>query len=160
MLVRTTLATMFGIPERDVRVRVPYLGGGFGAGLRVWQHTVPAALAARVVARPVKLVLTRPQMFWSTGHRPETVQRVRLGAAQDGRLVALDHEATSTVPVNADVPELDVVFVGEPDRFNPTGTKGLGEVGVVGVAAAIANAIYHATGRRIRSLPITLDKLL
>jgi xanthine dehydrogenase YagR molybdenum-binding subunit len=160
MLVRTTLATMFGIPERDVRVRVPYLGGGFGAGLRVWPHTVLAALAARVVARPVKLVLTRPQMFWSTGHRPETVQRVRLGAAQDGRLVALDHEATSTVPVNADVPELDVVFVGEPDRFNPTGTKGLGEVGVVGVAAAIANAIYHATGRRIRSLPITLDKLL
>ena len=64
------------------------------------------------------------------------------------------------IPVNADVPELDVVFVGEPDRFNPTGTKGLGEVGVVGVAAAIANAIYHATGRRIRSLPITLDKLL
>jgi xanthine dehydrogenase YagR molybdenum-binding subunit len=64
------------------------------------------------------------------------------------------------IPVNADVPELDVVFVGEPDRFNPTGTKGLGEVGVIRVAAAIANAIYHATGRRIRSLPITLDKLL
>jgi CO/xanthine dehydrogenase Mo-binding subunit len=62
--------------------------------------------------------------------------------------------------VNADIPELDIVFVGEPDRLNPTGTKGLGEVGLVGVAAAIANAVYHATGRRIRSLPITLDKLL
>ncbi len=64
------------------------------------------------------------------------------------------------IPVNADVPDLDVVFVGEPDRLNPTGTKGLGEVGVIGVAAALANAVYHATGRRIRSLPITLDKLL
>ena len=64
------------------------------------------------------------------------------------------------IPVNADVPTLDVVFVGDPDRFNPIGTKGLGEVGLVRVAAAIANAVYHATGRRIRSLPITLDKLL
>jgi CO/xanthine dehydrogenase Mo-binding subunit len=58
------------------------------------------------------------------------------------------------------VPEIDVVFVGERDRFNPTGSKGLGEIGLVGVAAAIANAVYHATGRRIRSLPVTVDKLL
>jgi CO/xanthine dehydrogenase Mo-binding subunit len=64
------------------------------------------------------------------------------------------------IPVNADVPDLDVVFVGEPDRFNPVGIKGLGEIGIVGVSAAIANAVYHATGRRIRSLPITIDKLL
>jgi CO/xanthine dehydrogenase Mo-binding subunit len=64
------------------------------------------------------------------------------------------------VPVNADVPDMEVVFVGKPDRMTPTGTKGVGEVGLVGVAAAIANAIYHATGRRIRSLPITIDQLL
>jgi CO/xanthine dehydrogenase Mo-binding subunit len=64
------------------------------------------------------------------------------------------------VAVNADVPELDVVFVGEADRGNPIGTKGVGEVGLVGVAAAVANAVYHATGKRIRSLPITLDDLL
>ena len=64
------------------------------------------------------------------------------------------------IPVNANVPELDVVFVGDPDRFNTIGSKGLGEVGLVGVAAAIANEVYHATRRRIRSLPITLDKLL
>jgi CO/xanthine dehydrogenase Mo-binding subunit len=64
------------------------------------------------------------------------------------------------VPVHADVPDLDVVFVGEPDRSNPAGIKGLGEIGIVGVSAAIANAVYHATGRRIRSLPITIDKLL
>jgi CO/xanthine dehydrogenase Mo-binding subunit len=64
------------------------------------------------------------------------------------------------IPVHADVPDIDVVFVGEPDRFSPIGAKGLGEVGIVGVSAAIANAVYHATGRRIRSLPVTLDKLL
>jgi xanthine dehydrogenase YagR molybdenum-binding subunit len=64
------------------------------------------------------------------------------------------------VPVNADVPDLDVLFVGEPDRFNPIGVKGVGEVGLDGIAAAIANAVFHATGRRIRSLPITIDRLL
>jgi xanthine dehydrogenase YagR molybdenum-binding subunit len=64
------------------------------------------------------------------------------------------------IPVNADMPDLDVVFVGEPDRFSPIGIKGLGEVGIVGVSAAIANAVFHATGRRIRSLPITIDQLL
>jgi xanthine dehydrogenase YagR molybdenum-binding subunit len=64
------------------------------------------------------------------------------------------------IPVNADVPDLDVVFTGHPDEFSPVGVKGLGEVGIVGVSAAIANAVYHATGRRIRSLPITIDQLL
>jgi xanthine dehydrogenase YagR molybdenum-binding subunit len=64
------------------------------------------------------------------------------------------------VPVNADVPDLDVIFVGEPDRFNPIGVKGIGEVGLVGIAAAIANAVYHATGVRVRDLPITIERLL
>ena len=64
------------------------------------------------------------------------------------------------IPVNADVPDIDVAFVGEPDSFSPVGIKGLGEIGVVGVAAAVANAVYHATGRRFRSLPITIDQLL
>jgi xanthine dehydrogenase YagR molybdenum-binding subunit len=64
------------------------------------------------------------------------------------------------VPVNGDVPDIDVVFVGGPDRLTPTGTKGVGEVGLAGIAAAVANAVFHATGRRIRSLPITIDQLL
>jgi xanthine dehydrogenase YagR molybdenum-binding subunit len=64
------------------------------------------------------------------------------------------------VPVNADVHDIKVIFVNEPDEsINPLGVKGLGEIGIVGVAAAIANAIYHATGKRVRDLPITLDKL-
>jgi xanthine dehydrogenase YagR molybdenum-binding subunit len=65
------------------------------------------------------------------------------------------------VPVNADIHDIDVIFVDEDDEIiNPLGVKGVGEIGVVGTAAAIANAIYHATGKRVRDLPITLDKLL
>jgi len=63
------------------------------------------------------------------------------------------------VPVNADVHDIKVVFVDEADDSNPLGIKGVGEIGIVGVAAAIANAVYHATGKRVRDLPITLDKL-
>jgi len=65
------------------------------------------------------------------------------------------------VVVNADVHDIDVIFVEEQDEIvNALGAKGLGEIGVVGVAAAIANAVYHATGTRVRDLPITLDKLM
>lgn len=65
------------------------------------------------------------------------------------------------VPVNADVQDIEVIFVEEHDDIvNPLGIKGLGEIGLVGVAAAIANGVFHATGRRVRELPITLDKVL
>jgi xanthine dehydrogenase YagR molybdenum-binding subunit len=64
------------------------------------------------------------------------------------------------IAANADVPNLDVVFVGTPDTVRPMGIKGLGEISIVGVSAAIANGVYHATGRRIRSLPISLEQLL
>jgi xanthine dehydrogenase YagR molybdenum-binding subunit len=68
---------------------------------------------------------------------------------------------TYHVPVNADTPDIDVHFVGPPDyQFNPQGARGIGEIGNTGLAAAIGNAIYHATGARIRSLPITPDKIL
>ena len=97
MMARKTLAAVFAILEDNVRVLVPYLGGGFGAGLRTWPHVILAALAARLTGRPVKLELTRPQMFSSTGHRPQTSQRLRLGADPHGQLAAIDHEATSTV---------------------------------------------------------------
>ena len=65
------------------------------------------------------------------------------------------------VPAHADVADIDVIFVDEPDpEVSPLGVKGLGEIGIVGTAAAVANAIFHATGKRVRSLPITIDKLL
>jgi xanthine dehydrogenase YagR molybdenum-binding subunit len=99
-----------------------------------------------------------------------------LGAVVGGIGMAL-HEETATdhrfgrfmthnladyhVPANADVHAIDVIFVDEEDaEINPLGVKGVGEIGIVGTAAAIANAIFHATGKRVRDLPITLDKLL
>jgi xanthine dehydrogenase YagR molybdenum-binding subunit len=75
-----------------------------------------------------------------------------------GRIMNADI-AECHVPVNADVHDIKVIFVDEPDgTINPLGIKGLGEIGIVGVAPAIANAIYRATGKRVRELPITLDK--
>jgi xanthine dehydrogenase YagR molybdenum-binding subunit len=78
---------------------------------------------------------------------------------RDGRIVNANI-AEYLVPVNADVQDISVIFVDEADDSNPLGIKGLGEIGIVGVAASIANAVYHATGKRVRELPITLDKLL
>jgi xanthine dehydrogenase YagR molybdenum-binding subunit len=84
----------------------------------------------------------------------ETLYDHRLGRIMNANI------AEYHVPVNADVHDIKVIFVDEPDNIiNPLGIKGLGEIGIVGVAAAIANAVYHATGKRVRDLPITLDKL-
>ncbi|HEY1765425.1 MAG TPA: molybdopterin cofactor-binding domain-containing protein, partial [Opitutaceae bacterium] len=65
------------------------------------------------------------------------------------------------VPANADVPDITVAFTDHPDeQFNSLGVRGIGEIGITGITAAIANAIYHASGSRVRDLPITLDKIL
>jgi len=64
------------------------------------------------------------------------------------------------VPVNLDVPDIEVLFMDIPDEQSPFGARGIGEIGITGVAAAIVNAVFHATGKRIRDLPITLDKLI
>ena len=89
---REDLATVFGLSSEDVRVICPFVGGAFGTCLRTWPHTTLAALAARIVQRPVKLVLTRKQMYFGTGFRPQTWQRVRLGASKAGRLTSLAHD--------------------------------------------------------------------
>jgi xanthine dehydrogenase YagR molybdenum-binding subunit len=90
---RGALATTFGLPEERVRVVCAYLGGGFGGKLSVRPHTVLAAIAADRIGRPVKLVVTRRQMFTSIGHRPANVQRIRLGVTRDARLTAIVHDA-------------------------------------------------------------------
>ena len=82
-----------------------------------------------------------------------------VSAIAAGRIINANF-AEYHVPAHADIYDIEVIFVDEPDALiNPLGVKGVGEIGIVGVAAAIANAVYHATGTRIRDLPITLDKL-
>jgi len=113
--VRDALAASFGIDPGKVRVLVPFVGGAFGAGLRVWPHTTLAALAARVTKRPVKLVLTRAQMFTSVGHRPDSIQQLSLGATRDGRLTAIDHVVTSTLDMADEM--LNPITWGTPEAY-------------------------------------------
>jgi xanthine dehydrogenase YagR molybdenum-binding subunit len=93
--VRKKLAGLFELPEENVRVISHYVGGGFGCKGSAWSHVVLAAMAAREVSRPVKLVLTRQQMFGFVGYRPRTIQRLQLGATADGKLTALAHDSIS-----------------------------------------------------------------
>ena len=87
------LAAVFDLKPENVRVICPFVGGAFGCKGDQWPHTVLAAAAAKVVGRPVKLMLTRAQMFTSCGHRPVTEQTLTLGAEKNGRLVAIRHES-------------------------------------------------------------------
>lgn len=90
-----TLAAAFGIPEKNVRVVCKFIGGAFGCKGTMWSHVPLAALAARYVRRPVKLVLTRPEMFTGTGYRAQTEQQVILAANEDGKLTAIAHQGIS-----------------------------------------------------------------
>ncbi len=92
---RGDLARTLGIPVEKVRVDSPYIGGGFGTKLFLRADAVLAALGAKTARRPVKLALARPLVANNTTHRPATIQRIRLGAARDGRLTAIAHESTS-----------------------------------------------------------------
>ena len=94
--VRGVIAKSLSIPEDHVRVISYFIGGAFGGKGSPWSHVVLAVMAAREVGRPVKLVLTRRQMFGPVGGRPHTVQRVTLGAKRDGTLTALRHDATAS----------------------------------------------------------------
>jgi xanthine dehydrogenase YagR molybdenum-binding subunit len=98
--VRQTIARVFDLPPERVRVISEHVGGGFGSKGTPRPQVVLAAMAARVTGRPVKVAVTRQQMFAVTGYRTPTIQRLRLGAGRDGRLTAISHEVveqTSTV---------------------------------------------------------------
>jgi xanthine dehydrogenase YagR molybdenum-binding subunit len=89
------LAKTLAIEPSRIRLLSPYIGGGFGGKASVLADAVLAAVASRQIGRPVKVALTRPMIFNNTTHRPATIQRVRLGAAKDGRLTAIGHETLS-----------------------------------------------------------------
>lgn len=95
--VQQHLGAVFGIRQENIEVISPFIGGAFGCAGRVWQQTTIAPIAAKVVGRPVKLVLSRKQMFSMTGHRPYTLQRIAMGANKDGTLTSIIHEATGEV---------------------------------------------------------------
>jgi xanthine dehydrogenase YagR molybdenum-binding subunit len=90
------VAGLFGIPLENIHIRSPFLGGGFGSKGLMSGPQVLGIMAARLVGRPVKLVLRREQMFGPVGHRAPTRQRVRMGADRDGALTAIDHHTKTT----------------------------------------------------------------
>ena len=89
------LAEQFGLLPEDVHVIDPFVGGGFGCKGQSWAHTALTAVAAKVTGRPVRLSLTRRQMFSSNGHRPQTRQANLFAASKDGKLLALQHQAVT-----------------------------------------------------------------
>ncbi len=100
--VKETLAKTLGLAEDKVTVICPYVGGGFGSKGSMWSHVALAAMASRRVGKPVKLVLTRPQMFSLVGFRPHTEQHLVLGAAPGGQLAGLRHDVIAETSVLED----------------------------------------------------------
>jgi CO/xanthine dehydrogenase Mo-binding subunit len=167
----SSAATMMARGGRFVPFTVPSTGarahaGGYAAHF-VEVHVDPDLGTVRV-ARVVSAV---------DGGRilnPKTARSQIIGGIAMGIGMALLEETVSdrsgrlattslaeyVVAVNADVRDVEVLFVGQPDSMTPLGTKGVGELAITGMAAAIANAVYHATGTRVRSLPISIEKLL
>ena len=103
--VQGAMASVFGLKPENVRVITPHIGGGFGSKGGAWGHVVIAAMAAKMVKRPVKLALTRQMMFNSVGLRQKNIQRIRLAATKDGKLTALSHETTTHCAINEEFVE-------------------------------------------------------
>jgi xanthine dehydrogenase YagR molybdenum-binding subunit len=125
------------------RIRIPRVVAAYGVGNRLNEKTAHSQLMGGIV--------------WglSMALLEESLLDVRNGRFVNGSL------AEYHVPVNADIGDIDITFVDEDDpHVNPLGIKGIGEIGITGVAGAVANAVYNATGRRVRDLPITLDKVM
>ncbi|WP_051686291.1 xanthine dehydrogenase family protein molybdopterin-binding subunit [Chryseobacterium hispalense] len=97
--VQKTFAKLFALPEKNIEVFSEFVGGGFGSGLRVWPHVLASVMGAKQVGRPVKLMLTRPQMFAATGYRPASWQRIKLGSDQSGNLSGILHQAKNETSI-------------------------------------------------------------
>lgn len=97
--VQRTYARLYNIPQENIEVNSEFVGGGFGSGLRVWCNSLGAIMAAQQVKRPVKLVLTRPQMFSLTGYRPAAWQKVKIGANKEGKFTGILHQGKNASSV-------------------------------------------------------------
>jgi xanthine dehydrogenase YagR molybdenum-binding subunit len=137
------IAQVFGLPSDQVRVISKYLGSGFGGKLWPWTHCYLAAEAARQLQKPVKLVVSRKMMFQTVGHRPRTVQRVRIGVTPEGKLLSLQHDFVNhagmlddykedcgeATPMQYSVPNLRVTSaMARRNVGSPTSMRGPGRV--------------------------------
>ena len=159
--VQLTVAHLLGLPLSDVRVVTHFVGGGFGSKAMVWPHVTLTAMAARHVGRPVKLMLSRPQMFTATGHREEQEQQLSLGATADGQLTAIRHNKLSITSAFDDWAEpatgVSSQLYGCPNflgthrlirgnTMTPTFTRGPGETLGVFVLETAMDELAYAIG--------------
>ncbi len=156
-------AGSFGLKPEDVRIISPHIGGGFGSKGGIWSNTILTAMAAKVVKRPVKLALTRQQMFNSVGLRQKNRQKMRLSATKDGKLTALAHETVTHTAIRDeyiegcgdcskimyDTPNSLVSYRHVPmNVILPTFTRGPGKApGSFALESAIDELAYHAKDR-------------
>ncbi len=155
-MARAAYAGFFGVPPENVLVRTPFIGGGFGSKAILAGAHILCGLAARMTGRPVKLVLTRAQMFGPVGHRGETRQRVRLGMERDGRLTAISHHAIAAtssfdefIEPSAGVSRMlyasPAIAIGHEAARNDIGTPGpMRAPGLASGSAALEAAIDEA----------------
>ncbi|MGZ3766591.1 MAG: xanthine dehydrogenase family protein molybdopterin-binding subunit, partial [Mucilaginibacter sp.] len=102
---QNNIAQTFKIPVENVQVNSKFVGGAFGNALQVWPHEFAAIIGAKVVKRPVKLVLTRADLFTLVGYRPHTWQKIGIGASLDGKLIGISHHAVGQTSVYEDFAE-------------------------------------------------------
>jgi xanthine dehydrogenase YagR molybdenum-binding subunit len=155
------LATVFGLSRDDVRVISPYIGGAFGSGLRCWPHVTVAALAARETGRPIKLVMTRRQLYFGTGFRPAYEYRLRLGTQRNGRLTGTIHDIraeTSTYETFTEavmtpgqmlysIPNVQQAYRTVPlDVNTPTYMRGPGYASAVHIFETAMDEVAHRLG--------------
>ncbi|MDB5462924.1 MAG: xanthine dehydrogenase, molybdenum binding subunit apoprotein [Phenylobacterium sp.] len=161
-LYKGTDAILRGEQRKDVRA---FAFGAHFVEVRIHRQTreirTPRAVSAFAAGTIINPFTARSQLMggaiWGLGSALHEATEIDLPTA---RLVNTNF-ADYMVPVNADVGQVDVILVPEVDtRVNPLGIKGIGEIGIVGMNAALANAVFHATGKRIRDLPIRIEKLL
>ncbi|MFG2360365.1 xanthine dehydrogenase family protein molybdopterin-binding subunit [Streptomyces mirabilis] len=158
---QTTVAQHLGIPRSQVRVLTRFVGGGFGCKAAIWPHVTLAAMAARRVGRPVKLVLTREQMFTSCGHREEQEQHIEIGATDEGRLTALRHHKLSLTSPFDEWAEPSLGMAGQVyacpnyegvyrlvrgNTMTPTFTRGPGEISGMFALECVMDELAHELG--------------
>jgi xanthine dehydrogenase YagR molybdenum-binding subunit len=102
------VANAFQLDPKNVQINSRFVGGAFGSSLRTWPHEIAAIQAAKMLKRPVKLTLTREQMFTLVGYRPLTIQKIGIGATADGKLVGISHESHSQTAVYEEFTERSV----------------------------------------------------
>ena len=138
--VQRYLCNVFGLPLDDVRVVSPYMGGGFGSGLRPQYQVALAVMAARALERSVRVVLTRQQLY-VLGYRPASIERLAIGARPDGTLDALTHEAIAATSQFEDFSRNDTAWGGL--LYKSPNTRFDAQAG----AARSANGLGHARAR-------------